>query len=146
MDRACTLWKEAANDYHAGYVLPYLMGVCAEIKGDLVSAMEYYRAADQHTMSPVNEINEALARIDKKSKDQTKLVKQLTRNRKPAAKFSKTLARAQKQLVELGYEPGVVDGLMGRKTSLAIRQYQEDNALDLTGKLNTQTKNALGIN
>ena len=39
------------------------------------------------------------------------------------------ITRIQSGLVERGYDPGPVDGLMGTRTASAIRQYQEEHAL-----------------
>ena len=40
----------------------------------------------------------------------------------------------QSSLTELGYEPGPVDGAYGRRTSLAISEYQKENGLLVTGE------------
>lgn len=46
---------------------------------------------------------------------------------------------AQEKLIKLGYDPGKVDGLMGKKTREAIRQFQTDNSLTVNGKLSEET-------
>ena len=47
---------------------------------------------------------------------------------------------AQKVLTKLGYKPGPVDGLWGRKTEAAVEQFQKDNQpLKVTGKLDETT-------
>lgn len=40
----------------------------------------------------------------------------------------------QSSLARLGYNPGPVDGVMGQKTYLAIRQYQKNNDLLIDGQ------------
>ena len=45
-----------------------------------------------------------------------------------------SLAKIQKKLKMLGYEPGEIDGYFGGKTSAAIAAYQKDNYLEVTGK------------
>ncbi len=40
----------------------------------------------------------------------------------------------QEALTEIAYDPGPADGIMGRKTAAAIRQYQEDHGLLIDGK------------
>lgn len=145
MDRACTLWEEAYYSYQHGYTLPYLLGVCAEIKGELVNAKSFYTTADSRTMTPVKEINEALTRIDTKVRDQVKLGEQLTRHRKSSVAENNILQQVQKRLSELGYQPGPIDGLMGHKTSHAIRQYQQDNGLTPTGNVDSETTRLLDI-
>lgn len=42
--------------------------------------------------------------------------------------------RVQARLTALGYDPGPVDGVMGRKTRSAIEAFQRDNDLDVDGK------------
>lgn len=41
----------------------------------------------------------------------------------------------QQLLAELGYEPGPVDGLMGERTAAAIRGFQEEEGLTVTGNI-----------
>ena len=41
----------------------------------------------------------------------------------------------QQHLTDLGYRPGPVDGLMGRKTRSAIRAFQKDMGVKNNGKL-----------
>ena len=58
---------------------------------------------------------------------------------------SNMVSRVQEELRELGYNPGPVDGIMGPRTRQALRQYQWDNNLATTGRLNAETRrNLLG--
>jgi len=50
---------------------------------------------------------------------------------------------AQKQLKEAGFNPGPIDGQLGRQTSQAIREYQKDNGLPQTGQLDAPTQELL---
>ena len=52
--------------------------------------------------------------------------------------------KIQKRLTELGYEPGPADGIMGKMTKKAIKNFQKDNDLPPTGKIDNDTKNKLG--
>ena len=45
----------------------------------------------------------------------------------------------QRQLTVLGYDPGPVDGYMGTKTRNAIKEYQADSGLTVTGQLDSST-------
>ncbi|MBX2869813.1 MAG: peptidoglycan-binding protein [Acidiferrobacterales bacterium] len=56
---------------------------------------------------------------------------------------NQSIMTAQKQLNALGYDAGSADGVMGNKTRTAISQFQEDNNLKSTGRLDLQTKSAL---
>ena len=55
---------------------------------------------------------------------------------------SPSLLEVQKKLAEEGYAVDP-DGIHGRQTENAIRDYQRDNNLEPTGKLNKQTWNRL---
>jgi peptidoglycan hydrolase-like protein with peptidoglycan-binding domain len=52
---------------------------------------------------------------------------------------SMTVAEIQKRLLELGYQPGRVDGDMGKKTTDALRKFQKNNSLPTTGKPDRET-------
>jgi peptidoglycan hydrolase-like protein with peptidoglycan-binding domain len=51
----------------------------------------------------------------------------------------------QKKLTQLGFYKGESDGQMGSQTSAAIRRYQIAENLKVTGELNRQTLEQLGI-
>lgn len=56
-----------------------------------------------------------------------------------------TVYQAQEKLKDLGYDPGRPDGILGKKTKAAIRHFQRDNGLPVTGKIDEQTKAKLGL-
>ncbi len=62
-----------------------------------------------------------------------------------AATYDPIVENTQQRLTELGYDPGPVDGKMGRKTENAIRKFQEDNNLSVTGKVDEETIQKLGL-
>lgn len=53
------------------------------------------------------------------------------------------LRQIQKSLSEKGYEPGVADGIFGKKTKAALEKFQEENGLVVTGKVDAATKGLL---
>lgn len=53
---------------------------------------------------------------------------------------------AQRALTAFGYDPGPADGIMGAKTRRALRLFQQDQGLPVTGRLDKATSDALGIN
>ncbi|MCP5150352.1 MAG: peptidoglycan-binding protein [Chromatiales bacterium] len=53
------------------------------------------------------------------------------------------LRAAQARLVELGFDAGTADGLMGRRTRSALRAFQADRGLSQTGELDAATRAAL---
>jgi hypothetical protein len=46
-----------------------------------------------------------------------------------------TIRWVQKSLKQLGYDPGAIDGAMGRRTAAAIKGYEEANGMTVTGKM-----------
>lgn len=54
-----------------------------------------------------------------------------------------TVREAQQLLLDKGYDPGVVDGISGPRTANALRQFQRDEGLVGTGRLDQETMNAL---
>lgn len=50
---------------------------------------------------------------------------------------------AQARLVNLGYRPGRVDGVVGRLTRAALRAFQADEGLEVTGDLDAPTRTRL---
>jgi len=43
-------------------------------------------------------------------------------------------------LRERGYKPGPLDGVLGKKTREALRRFQKDHRLSVTGEVDTDTK------
>jgi len=62
-----------------------------------------------------------------------------------AAQYDPIVYQAQQVLKERGYNPGKPDGLLGKATERAVKYFQVDNDLPVTGKLDKQTKAKLGI-
>ena len=55
------------------------------------------------------------------------------------------VARAQTRLRALGYDAGPADGAAGPKTLSAIRRFQADKGLKVTGQLDPETVRTLGL-
>ncbi|MEI6032995.1 MAG: peptidoglycan-binding domain-containing protein [Verrucomicrobiae bacterium] len=62
-----------------------------------------------------------------------------------AARADETVLATQKKLAQLGFYKGDADGQVGSQTSAAIRRYQIAENLKVTGELNRQTLQQLGI-
>jgi len=62
-----------------------------------------------------------------------------------AADFDITVRRVQAVLFAQGYYTGDIDGLMGPMTSTAISRYQARNGLQVTGTVNNELLEAMGI-
>ncbi|HEY2102825.1 MAG TPA: peptidoglycan-binding domain-containing protein [Chthoniobacterales bacterium] len=56
-----------------------------------------------------------------------------------------TITTAQEQLSREGYYQGAIDGTYGPETRRAIMRYQRDHGLHVTGRLNADTLEALGL-
>ena len=56
----------------------------------------------------------------------------------PAA-MSMTIAELQRRLAELGYKPGPADGKAGQRTTNALKKFQHDHKLPVTGVLDAET-------
>ncbi|MDE4543164.1 spore cortex-lytic enzyme [Thermoanaerobacterium sp. R66] len=56
------------------------------------------------------------------------------------------VSRVQSRLKDWGYYDGPVDGFFGVRTWLAVRKFQANNGLNVTGIVDDQTKVALGFN
>ena len=61
----------------------------------------------------------------------------------PTAAAKKTVQGAQERLLVLGYQPGAADGVMGPKAIAALKQFQLDRSLPVTGQLDRKTLDAL---
>ncbi len=53
--------------------------------------------------------------------------------------------KTQQQLRVRGYQAGSADGIMGPQTISALRRYQSANGLTVTGKVDSDTLDSLGI-
>ncbi len=60
--------------------------------------------------------------------------------------YSDTVYQVQSQLTNLGYNAGTPDGLSGKGTARAIRQYQKDNDLSVNGRVTNELLMSLGVN
>jgi len=54
-----------------------------------------------------------------------------------------TVSGAQARLLNLGYAAGEVDGLRGPVTEGALKEFQDDNDLEVTGRIDEPTKSML---
>ena len=53
--------------------------------------------------------------------------------------------QAQEALKSQGQDPGPVDGMMGPQTKQALREYQKAQNLKVTGRLDSETSEKLGV-
>ncbi|MFP3921361.1 MAG: L,D-transpeptidase family protein [Dichotomicrobium sp.] len=81
--------------------------------------------------------------------DMTRLESYVTRSEEPLRILvtrrvgQERIRDVQMLLKELGYEPGPIDGYMGRQTSAAIREYQKAHGLKETGAFSEELRDKL---
>ena len=70
-----------------------------------------------------------------------------TKEIQPAPKklSKEDIRKLQERLTELGYSPGPVDGMWGKKTEAALKKFQEEHGLSVTGKFDTETTKKLSF-
>ena len=56
-----------------------------------------------------------------------------------------TIKKVQKKLNKYGYDCGDPDGIAGSKTRKAVKKYQQDNDLTVTGTINSKLLDSLGV-
>ena len=56
------------------------------------------------------------------------------------------MQQLQQSLNSKGYTAGQTDGIWSAQTSSAVRKFQEDNNLEVTGTVNSETATTLGLN
>ncbi len=56
-----------------------------------------------------------------------------------------TIMEVQRELNQKGYNAGPADGLMGTRTRGALRQFQRDSNLPVTGRIDRETAERLGV-
>ncbi|HEY6660491.1 MAG TPA: peptidoglycan-binding protein, partial [Pyrinomonadaceae bacterium] len=82
---------------------------------------------------------------EKKKPVRKKGTKRTTPQRRPAAPSEDSILRAQEALNAAGYHLGEPDGKPGPDTTAAVKKFQGDRHLPVTGKLDAITLAALGI-
>lgn len=68
-----------------------------------------------------------------------------SKRRVPAGQANETVLHAQEALAALGYNLGEPDGKAGASTTAAVKRFQTDRHLPVTGKLDSITLAALGV-
>ena len=77
LDRACELWGESRVLSTNSPSLLYNLGICAEVRGDLESALDLYKKADRALNKPDERITAAMGRVSGAIKKQRVLQEQL---------------------------------------------------------------------
>lgn len=84
--------------------------------------------------------------LDKEAKERAKLAERLdVLTGKYKASPHASTKQVQIALRNAGYDSGAIDGLMGSRSRKAIRDFQKDNGLAITGKIDKPTWEKLRI-
>jgi Putative peptidoglycan binding domain len=104
----------------------------AEENADKVGAK-----AEDKTDSVVNRIE----RVWDKTKAKTKEAKDKVKDKISGnARMSGDIPAAQQALQDKGFNPGPIDGVMGPRTTAAIKEFQQKENLPVTGSLDAETQ------
>ena len=109
-----------------------------EIQGlrNQVSVLEsQLQSKDEEINSLKGQLNSPLQEKETSSSRRLKVI--------PEAKYRPNIRQIQKALKNAGYNPGTIDGRMGRETKDAIRAFQRANGLRADGKAGKNTWNLL---
>ena len=105
-----------------------------------------YRSIDRGaTWAPVWSPTNPDEKKKSTAKKGVKPTAQTARGRRPVAANNQTILQAQQALRNNGYHLGEPDGKPGPSTTAAVKKFQTDRHLPVTGKLDSLTLGALGI-
>jgi peptidoglycan hydrolase-like protein with peptidoglycan-binding domain len=96
----------------------------------LVSGVLFYMVATQ-TSGLVNDA-QAMAGVERRPVDSS-------------ATYQEQMKLTQETLRSFGYAPGPINGIMGGETASALRAFQREQGLKITGQANPESLAALGI-
>lgn len=83
--------------------------------------------------------------LQEDSKKAAYKVKSMFSSKKKYTPGYQEIREAQRRLQSQGYRPGSADGIMGPQTVTALQEYQADKGLSVTGRVDVDTLDALGI-
>jgi len=105
-----------------------------------------YRSTDRGTSwAPVWAVDKKKAPVQKTTKSKTSRSSAVTTKRRTVPTLTETIMQAQEALTAAGYHLGEPDGKPGPETTTAIKKFQGDRHLPVTGKLDSITLSALGV-
>jgi len=105
-----------------------------------------YRSTDRGTSwAPVWAVDKKKAPAQKTTKSKTTRSSAATTKRRTGPTLTETIMQAQEALTAAGYHLGEPDGKSGPETTTAIKKFQGDRHLPVTGKLDSITLSALGV-
>jgi lipid-binding SYLF domain-containing protein/peptidoglycan hydrolase-like protein with peptidoglycan-binding domain len=126
-----------------------LQGASAGTKRSSLDQEQQTYSQDQTLQDKASSLNQEQAYGQNKQQTQTfgnettQTRQSLGTNPEPAASSVKDVKQIQMALVDLGYNPGEVNGMMSADTQQSIREFQYLNNLPVTGIVDQETKTAL---
>jgi len=141
-DREAVKWYRLAGeqgDADSQYALGLMYDRGRGLLQDYVQAHKWFNlaAAQGHEEAAVYRTQAA----KQMTAEQIAEAQQLARKWEPP----ELVRTIQTQLHELGYDPGPIDGKYGRRTAAAIREFERDSGLTLTGKVSIELRDALDM-
>jgi peptidoglycan hydrolase-like protein with peptidoglycan-binding domain len=103
-------------------------------------AIEAKDKVKEKTVEAKDKVKAKMGRTDEKAEDKAERAKD-----KMAMKADGDVRQAQMALKEKGQDPGPIDGIMGPRTSAAVRSFQKAENLKDTGQLDADTKTRLMV-
>jgi peptidoglycan hydrolase-like protein with peptidoglycan-binding domain len=114
------------------------------VKGDTDDQAEANREATEANRR-ATETNRSTSEADRSVGDANRSTSEADRYQPGAAPSSATVTAAQRRLSAKGFYKGDFDGNYGPETRAAIREYQKNSNLNVTGRLDQATLNSLGV-
>jgi len=133
-----SLWFRKAADQHDDTAMFFLGVMHARGEGvskDYKIALGWFQMAEAKGYPVPAEYltTEGIATLDREYQSAQAAAAQPAVKSRPA-----TVRNVQDGLTQLGYKPGPVDGMMGKKTANAIKAFQRDTALPVDGKVSEE--------
>ncbi len=115
-----------------------IINIQSNIKNNIRSSSKNYDCLVGGMLAKVA-ITGDVVKLRSGSPSQPKAHKSLVKKPNPLVKA------VQQALVDVGYDPGEVDGIAGDQTKMALLQYQKDTNLPESGKIDKVTLISLGL-
>lgn len=101
--------------------------------------------SDDEARRAARESNRTTAEADRSTGEADRSTTEADRSQPGSAPSSATVSAAQRRLSAKGFYKGDVDGNYGPETRAALREYQKNSNLNVTGRLDQATLSKLGV-
>jgi len=129
------------------YFLSFRLGVNEPDQKKLITSVEKKQKDSEIRYQPrveeVQKNEESVPKSDVKTEDSAPKSYVKTEDKIPNSKS--VIYQSQKALKEMGFDPGVIDGIWGKKTKRAVTKFQKQLGLQVTGGLDKRTLEELEI-